>query len=69
MAETDLLLAPEAKAKKKRGKKKRARGMGPSPAAKPATVHVNVSVVNSAGDSKGKKSNEADDALARLRGF
>ncbi len=68
MPEPDLLMAPEPKAKKKRGKKKRARGTGQSFTSKPAAVNVHVSVVNSAGDSK-KKSNEADDALFRMRGY
>ncbi len=67
----DLLMGePAAKPKKKARRKKRG-GLNPlddAARAKHHLVHVNVNVVNTAGDAKGKKSNEADDALQRLRG-
>ncbi len=58
-------------AKKKKKSKRRGGGLGAlddEVGAKHHLVHVNVNVVNSAGDG-GKKKNEADDALSRLRGF
>lgn len=67
----DLLMSEPAKPKKKKSKKKRGglNGLDDAVAAKHHLVHVNVNVVNKSDSGHGKKSNPADDALERLRGY
>ena len=75
MMDDNLLNGTPPKAKKKAPKKKAKKkrdgleALDDVVAAKHHLVHVNVNVVNSAGDQGKKKMNEADDALKNLRGY
>lgn len=66
----DLLMgAPAPKLKKRKAKKFAGKKPGAAPDPKHHGVHVHVNVVNSAGEGKEKKSNDADHALRNLRGY
>lgn len=60
--------APEKKTKAPK-KAKRKKKAGLSGQGKSQGINVHVNVVNTHGDGHKKSSNQADDALARLRGY